>query len=89
MIEEGNGLKPYFDGDSGSPDYVWELGGTAGKARSYYYRDKLNRHYALGKTLRENVQLGLVVGDPVYANSTTAITTPYGSGPYGSGPYGG
>lgn len=89
LVEEGNGLKPYFDGDSGLPDYVWETGGTAGKARSYYYRDKLNRHYALGKTLRENVQLGLVVGDPVYADSTTAITTPYGSGPYGSGPYGG
>lgn len=89
MIEEGNGLKAYFDGDSGSPDYVWETGETAGKARSYYYRDKLNRHYALGKTLRENVQLGLVVGDPVYADSTSATTTPYGSGPYGSGPYGG
>lgn len=89
MIEEGNGLKTYFDGDSGSPDYVWETGETAGKARSYYYRDKLNRHYALGKTLRENVQLGLVVGDPIYADSTSAITTPYGSGPYGSGPYGG
>jgi hypothetical protein len=89
LIEEGNGLKPYFDGDSGLPDYVWETGEAVGKARSYYYRDKLNRHYALGKTLRENVQLGLVVGDPVYADSTTAITTPYGSGPYGSGPYGG
>lgn len=89
MIEEGNGLKPYFDGDSGLPDYVWETGEVAGKARSYYYKDKLNRHYALGKTLRENVQLGLVVGDPIYADSTTAITTPYGSGPYGSGPYGG
>ena len=89
MVEEGNGLKAYFDGSSGSPDYVWETGETAGKARSYYYRDKLNRHYALGKTLRENVQLGLVVGDPVYADSTSAITTPYGSGPYGSGPYGG
>lgn len=89
MIEEGNGLKPYFDGDSGSPDYVWETGEVAGKARSYYYKDKLNRHYALNKTLNENVQLGLVVGTPVYADSTTAITTPYGSGPYGSGPYGG
>lgn len=89
LIEEGNGLKPYFDGDSGLPDYAWETGGTIGKTRSYYYRDKLNRHYALGKTLRENVQVGLVVGDPVYADSVTAITTPYGSGPYGSGPYGG
>jgi hypothetical protein len=89
MVEEGNGLKPYFDGDSGLPDYVWELDGTPGKARSYYYKDKLNRHYALGKTLRENVQLGLVVGDPVYADSASATTTPYGSGPYGSGPYGG
>lgn len=89
MVEEGNGLKPYFDGDSGLPDYVWETGETPGKARSYYYKDKLNRNYALNKTLRENVQLGLVVGDPVYADSSTAITTPYGSGPYGSGPYGG
>jgi hypothetical protein len=89
LIEEGNGLKQYFDGDSGLPDYVWETGGAVGKSRSYYYQDKLNRHYALGKTLRENVQLGLVVGDPVYASSTSATTTPYGSGPYGSGPYGG
>jgi hypothetical protein len=89
LIEEGNGLKDYFDGDSGLPDYVWELNETAGKARSYYYRDKLNRHYALGKTLRENVQLGLVVSDPIYADSASSLTTAYGSGPYGSGPYGG
>lgn len=89
LIEEGNGLKNYFDGDSGSPDYVWELNGTVGKARSYYYRDKLNRHYALVKTLNDNVQLGLVVSDPIYANSASSTTTPYGSGPYGSGPYGG
>jgi hypothetical protein len=89
LVEEGNGLKPYFDGDSGLPDYVWELDGTPGLSRSYYYRDKLNRHYILGKTLRENVQLGLVVGDPVYADSASSTSTPYGSGPYGSGPYGG
>ena len=89
LVEEGNGLKDYFDGDSGLPDYVWELDGTAGLSRSYYYRDKLNRHYILGKTLNENVQLGLVVGDPVYADSASTTTTPYGSGYFGSGPYGG
>jgi len=89
LVEEGNGLGDYFDGDSGSPDYVWELDATPDKARSYYYRNKVERHYALGKTLNENVALGLFVGDPEYATSAISESTPYGSGPYGSGPYGG
>jgi hypothetical protein len=89
LVEEGNGLGDYFDGDSGSPDYVWELDATPGKARSYYYRNKIERHYALGKTLNENVAQGLFVGDPEYATSAISVSTPYGSGPYGSGPYGG
>lgn len=89
LIEEGNGLGAYFDGDSGSPDYAWETAGTPGKARSYYYRNKTERHYALGKTLRENVGQGLFIGDPEYATSAISSSTAYGSGPYGSGPYGG
>lgn len=89
LVEEGNGLGEYFDGDSGSPDYAWELDATPGKARSYYYRNKVERHYALGKTLRENVALGLFVGDPEYATSAISVPIAYGSGPYGSGPYGG
>lgn len=89
LVEQGNGLGDYFDGDSGSPDYVWELGGTVGLSRSYYYRNKTQRHYALNKTLRENVAQGLFVGDPEYATSAISSSTTYGSGPYGSGPYGG
>jgi hypothetical protein len=89
LVEEGNGLADYFDGDSGVPDYAWELTGVAGKARSYYYRDKINRHYSLGKTLRENVAQSIFVDDPIYATSAISAPNTYGSGLYGSGPYGG
>lgn len=89
LIEEGNGLGVYFDGASGVPDYAWETTGVAGKTRSYYYRNKTERHYALNKTLRENVAQGIFIGDPEYATSATFTSTPYGDGPYGSGPYGG
>lgn len=66
LVEEGTVLGDYFDGSFG-PDYLWEQGGTPGAARSYFYADRAMRHYVLVRTLQENVPLGMVVEDPVYA----------------------
>lgn len=74
LVEEGTTLGDYFDGNSG-PDYLWEQGGTPGEARSYYYPDRSARHYILVRTLQENVALGMVVEDPVYATFPSPSST--------------
>lgn len=89
LVEHGNLLRPWFDGDSGE-DYLWEQGGIPGEARSYFYEDRIHRHYLLIKTLQENVPIGVSVIDPEYAeNRTPFVFLPYGFGPYGYGIYGG
>lgn len=57
---------PYFDGGFGD-DYLWEAGGTAGKSRSYYYRDRNARGYLLAGLLAENCPLGVIPSVPQYA----------------------
>jgi hypothetical protein len=74
LVEEGTVLGNYFDGGSG-PDYLWEQGGTPGATRSYYYPDREMRHYVLVRTLRENVPMGMLVEDPVYAVLPAPSTT--------------
>lgn len=66
LVEEGTELGEYFDGSDGD-DYLWEQGGVPGATRSYYYPDRVMRHYVLVRTLQENVAMGIVVADPVYA----------------------
>ncbi len=66
LVEGGSVLRPYFDGDSGD-DYLWEVGGTPGQTRSYFYEDRSDRHHILVRSLQENVPLGTPVADPSYA----------------------
>jgi hypothetical protein len=58
----------YFDGSFGA-DYLWKAGGTAHGSPSYYYPDRIKRHYILKRTLQENVALGVSVADPEYATT--------------------
>lgn len=66
LIEVGDVLRPYFDGSSGA-DYLWETGGTAGKARSYYYKNRAERLAALKRILADNVPMGIGIADPQMA----------------------
>jgi len=87
LIEKVAVIRPYFDGSFGE-DYLWKQGGTPGLTHSYWYEDRVKRHYILERTLRENVPLGVSISDPEYGEELRSMT-PYGQGPYGSGPYGG
>jgi hypothetical protein len=64
LVEEGDALLDYFDGDSGNPDYQWE--GTQGLTRSYHYPE-----YAVGKDtvddiLNRHIPVGLTPAAPLY-----------------------
>lgn len=72
LVEEGTTLRPYFDGNSGD-DYLWENGGSSG--RSYYYPDRVMRHYVLVRNLQENVALGMTVQPPIYATLPAPSST--------------
>lgn len=87
LIEKSTLIGEYFDGDFGD-DYLWKANGTAGQTWSYFYEDRMQRHYILERTLRENVPLGISIGDPEYAEGTIYVNR-YGNGPYGYGAYGG
>lgn len=66
LLEKTDRLLPYFDGGYGL-DYLWETGGTAGAARSYYYRDRQARSYLLDRILEENCPLGVIPSVPQFA----------------------
>lgn len=66
MCEAGEFVKDYFDGSFG-PDYLWETGGTAHAARSYFYKNRAERYAMVKKILEQNVPLGITVADPKFA----------------------
>jgi hypothetical protein len=66
LVEEGTSLRPYFDGSMGT-DYLWETGGTANLARSYYYQNRIERGYLVTTLLNENTPLGITPSVPTYA----------------------
>lgn len=66
LIEEGSTARPYFDGNFG-PDYLWESGGSANNARSYYYENRIERGYLVQTLLDENTPLGISSAVPLYA----------------------
>lgn len=66
VIEPGDVLNPYFDGNSG-PDALWESGGTAGLARSYYYNQYQYGQSIVTATLASNTPLGVSYAAPLYA----------------------
>lgn len=65
VVEPGDILNPYFDGNSG-PDAMWETGGTAGLARSYYYQQLQYGQSVVAATLASNTPLGISYASPLY-----------------------
>lgn len=65
-ITPGTEPIPYVDGSLGD-DYLWEEGGTAHDARSYYYENRLDRVEAIRRALRDSVPLGIGVAEPKFA----------------------
>jgi hypothetical protein len=66
LVEEGTAVRDYFDGSMGS-DYLWEQGGSANLARSYFYENYVERSYLIRTLLEENVPLGITAAVPQYA----------------------
>jgi uncharacterized protein YaiE (UPF0345 family) len=69
LIEEGEVVGTYFDGSFGSADYQdyqWEAGGTAGKARSYYYEQFQVKQFTVEQVLQQHIPLGLSAPPPDY-----------------------
>jgi hypothetical protein len=77
LIESGDILYPYFDGNSG-PDACWEYTGgttnpvsnggtTPGTSRSYYYNQLRFGQAVVTNTLQANTPLGISYATPLYA----------------------
>jgi hypothetical protein len=77
LIESGDILMPYFDGNSG-PDACWETTGgttnpvsnggtTPGTSRSYYYNQLRFGQGVVTTTLQSNTPLGISYATPLYA----------------------
>lgn len=77
LIENGDILNPYFDGNSG-PDACWEYtggttnpvangGSTPGTSRSYYYNQLRFGQGVVTSTLASNTPLGISTATPLYA----------------------
>lgn len=67
MVEEGEILQPYFDGSFGQ-NALWEDGGTAGLARSYYYDQYLQAQHIVTDALAADTPLGISYDTPTYAD---------------------
>lgn len=65
LIEAGQLLSFYFDGDFGT-NYFWEDGGTPGLTRSYYYDQFAVKQKAFLNTLAAHVPHGISYAQPVY-----------------------
>lgn len=61
----------HFDGDTVG-DYFWETGQTPGAARSYYYKNFLERYATVKRVLDDNTPMGIGIADPTYALLPTA-----------------
>jgi hypothetical protein len=77
LIESGDILMPYFDGNSG-PDACWEYSGgttnpvanggtTPGTSRSYYYNQLKFGQGVVNTTMQSNTPLGISYATPLYA----------------------
>jgi len=66
LCEEGTLPRTYFDGSMGY-DYLWEVGGTVGLARSYHYGQRKEKSYLVKTLLDENTPVGIDSMDPLFA----------------------
>jgi hypothetical protein len=67
LVEAGEILGSYFDGDFSNPDYLWETNGTPGLSRSYYYEAFKNNQATVLDILNRHTPLGLSWVTPLYA----------------------
>jgi hypothetical protein len=66
LLEPGDILMSYFDGNSGS-DALWESGGQPGLSRSYYYNQYEYGQGIVTTALNSNTPLGISYAVPLYA----------------------
>ena len=66
LLEAGDILYEYFDGNSG-PDAMWETGGTTNLSRSYYYNQYEYGQHIVSDALASNTPYGISVATPKYA----------------------
>lgn len=72
MVEPTDIAGTYFDGGfSPSTDYMWETGGTAGLARSYYYQRYGPASASVATVLNEATPLGISHATPLFATPPT------------------
>jgi Spherulation-specific family 4 len=71
MLEIGDILNPYFDGNSGSPDYMWEVNGPANLTRSYYYQQYEYGQHVVAGALTVQTPFGISATTPLYATLPT------------------
>jgi hypothetical protein len=69
LVEEGELLGDYFDGNTGGgdDDYLWETGGTPGLARSYYYPEYDVNYQTIADILARHIPVGLTPAIPLFA----------------------
>lgn len=69
LIEPGEVLNPYGDGTTDG--WVWELGGTPGLSRSYYYERQAAGASAVQSVLDTHIPLGLTAYAPAFSLPAT------------------
>lgn len=65
LVEPGEVLNSY--GDGSTDGWQWELGGTPGVARSYYYERQSVAASAIEGVLGQHIPLGLTAYEPMWA----------------------
>ena len=69
LIEAGEIVGNYFDGNDGNPDYMWE--GTAGLSRSYFYEGYTAGQGVIHDILDRNIPVEITAADPEYNKPPT------------------
>jgi hypothetical protein len=69
MLSTGQAAPAYADGNT--DEWQWELGGTPGLSRSYFYQSQQVAARALETVLEEHIPLGISATDPVYRQPFT------------------
>ena len=64
LIEEGEIVNPYFDGNFGTPDWIW--GGTANLSCSFWYENMAVNQEVIKNILANHTPLGITPALPLY-----------------------
>lgn len=67
LVETGQLLGTYFDGNFTGPNYTWETGGTPGLTRSYFYDQFQVKAQAVNDILAKHLPLGISAAAPLYS----------------------